>query len=156
MSRLYDYEIGKQSKLEERVTSLKNLAEEKQIESAALKYEYRKIKELKESLQAENAYLKSLLATAAAAAATSAQSPQKTTTNSSNTANLGLIAAMQQHHHQQQSTSPSAANNCNSGDVMRRNLSAAMSSQSGLSPYQGIYIHYIQSFIVSIESFFTI
>jgi hypothetical protein len=61
LSRLYDYEISKQSKFEEKLFNLKQLAEEKQIESAALKFEYRKIKELKENLLAENSYLKSLL-----------------------------------------------------------------------------------------------
>ena len=61
LSRLYDFEINKKSKYEEKILSLKQLAEEKQIESAAIKFEYRKVQELKESLASENAYLKSLL-----------------------------------------------------------------------------------------------
>jgi hypothetical protein len=51
-------EIGK---YEEKMLSFKKIAEEKQIESAALKYEYRKVQEVKDSLLSENAYLKSLL-----------------------------------------------------------------------------------------------
>jgi hypothetical protein len=51
-------EIGK---YEEKMLSLKKIAEEKQIESAALKYEYRKVQELKDNLLSENAYLKSML-----------------------------------------------------------------------------------------------
>ena len=61
LSRLYDYEISKHSSYEEKMISLKQLAEEKQIESAALKYEYRKVQELKESLLVENNCLKSFL-----------------------------------------------------------------------------------------------
>jgi hypothetical protein len=61
LSRLYDFEISKQSKYEEKMLALKQMAEEKQIESAALKYEYRKVQEIKDNLIAENNSLKSFL-----------------------------------------------------------------------------------------------
>ena len=61
LSRLYDYEISKKNKYEEKLQSLKQMAEEKQIESAAIKFEFRKMQELKESLLAEKNYLKTYL-----------------------------------------------------------------------------------------------
>lgn len=121
LSRLYDYEIGKQVKFEERLLTLKQIAEEKQIESAALKYEYRKVIEHKENLQSENAYLKSLLASAAAA--TSSASPQKY-----------LIA------HQPGSSNTSSPSSSLSSSDMRRNLSGAAIINSSLnisSQFQG-------------------
>jgi hypothetical protein len=65
LSSLYDYEIGNRNKNEERLAGLRQLAEEKQIESAAIKFEFRKVQELKENLLAENQYLKTLLTTTA-------------------------------------------------------------------------------------------
>ena len=61
LSRLYDLEVSKQNKYEEKIQLFKQIAEEKQIESAALKYEYRKMQELKDNLIAENSYLKSFI-----------------------------------------------------------------------------------------------
>jgi hypothetical protein len=61
LSHLYNFELTKQTKYEEKMISLKQTAEEKQIESAAIKYEFRKVQELKDNLAAENAYLKSLI-----------------------------------------------------------------------------------------------
>jgi hypothetical protein len=61
LSRLYDFEVSKQNKYEEKIQVFKQMAEEKQIESAALKYEYRKMQELKDNLVAENTYLKSYI-----------------------------------------------------------------------------------------------
>ena len=61
LSRLYDFEVSKQSKYEEKIQLFKQMAEEKQIESAALKYEYRKMQELKDNLMAENSYLKTYI-----------------------------------------------------------------------------------------------
>ena len=49
LSQLYNFELNKQTKYEEKMISLKQTAEEKQIESAAIKYEFRKVQELKES-----------------------------------------------------------------------------------------------------------
>lgn len=123
LSRLYDYEIGKQVKFEERLLTLKQIAEEKQIESAALKYEYRKVIEHKENLQSENAYLKSLLASAAAA--TSSASPQK------------YLIAQQ---HQPSSSNTSSPSSSLSSSDMRRNLSGAAIINSSLnisSQFQG-------------------
>jgi hypothetical protein len=62
LSSLYDFEVGNRNKYEEKLASLRQIAEEKQIESAAIKFEYRKIQEVRENLLAENQYLKSLLA----------------------------------------------------------------------------------------------
>ena len=62
MSRLYDYEIGNRNKYEEKLASLKQMAEEKQIESAAIKFEFRKMQDLREAVIAENQYLKSMMA----------------------------------------------------------------------------------------------
>ena len=84
LSRLYDFELNKQTKYEEKMLSLKQMAEEKQIESAAIKYEFRKIQEAKENLAAENAYLKSLL--------TNSTSQSQKTTNASNT-NVSLSSS---------------------------------------------------------------
>jgi hypothetical protein len=61
LSRLYDFEVAKQMKYEEKMLNLKQMAEEKQIESAALKYEYRKVQEIKDNLIAENNSLKQFL-----------------------------------------------------------------------------------------------
>lgn len=61
LSRLYDFEMGQKSRNEENLQNMKKIAEEKQCESAAIKFEYRKIQELKENLLNENSYLKSLL-----------------------------------------------------------------------------------------------
>jgi hypothetical protein len=59
ISRQYEQDIGRKISEEEKVLSFKKIAEEKQIESAALKFEYRK---MKEALSAENSMLKSFLA----------------------------------------------------------------------------------------------
>ena len=95
LSRLYDYEIGKQSKYEEKMISLKHIAEEKQIESAAIKYEFRKVQEQKETLAAENQYLKSFLNSLNI-------NPQSGTSN-----NLQVIAMTNSSRH----SSPSSAYN---------------------------------------------
>ena len=50
--------LSKKSSVDDKMQDLKKTAEEKQIESAALKYEFRKIKE---NLSAENNLLKSFL-----------------------------------------------------------------------------------------------
>ncbi len=61
LSRLYDYEKCKQNKYEEKIQLYKQMAEEKQIESAALKYEFRKIQEINDTLLTENTYLKNYI-----------------------------------------------------------------------------------------------
>ncbi len=61
LSHLYDTEVSTRTQWEDKALSAKRMAEERQIEAAALKYEYRKVQELKESLLAENAYLKAVI-----------------------------------------------------------------------------------------------
>lgn len=125
LSRLYDYEIGKQSKFEEKLMSLKQLAEEKQIESAALKFEYRKMKEVKETLQAENAYLKSVISSTSNSGLPSSMSPQK----------YAALIQQQQQQQQHSSSSPSSASSPSSVD-MRRNFSGLVYNTQNLTGQQ--------------------
>lgn len=85
LSRLYDYEIGKQAKYEEKITFFKQIAEERQIESAALKYEFRKIQDLKDSLFAENSYLKSYINQSSSSSPINNKSPLNKHNKSTNT-----------------------------------------------------------------------
>jgi hypothetical protein len=64
LSRLYDFEISNRNKYEEKIVNLRALAEEKQIETAAIKFEFRKIQDMKDNLVAENQVLKSMMASA--------------------------------------------------------------------------------------------
>lgn len=97
LSRLYDFEISKQLKYEEKMLSLKQMAEEKQIESAALKYEYRKVQEIKDNLIAENNSLKLILNTL------QQQSPMNESRHSSPSSNFNSPRLV----HQSFSTAPS-------------------------------------------------
>ena len=84
------------------------MAEEKQIESAAIKFEYRKVQELKESLASENAYLKSLLNNANAL-----QNAANNLNNSSSALNTAI------------NTSSSPSSNYNSPRVLSKSSLAA-------------------------------
>jgi hypothetical protein len=56
------FEVSRREEDEEaKLNQFKRIAEEKQIESAALKYEFRKLQEMKENLSAENNLFKSFL-----------------------------------------------------------------------------------------------
>jgi hypothetical protein len=56
------FEVSRREEDEDaKLNQFKRIAEEKQIESAALKYEFRKLQEMKENLSAENNLFKSFL-----------------------------------------------------------------------------------------------
>jgi hypothetical protein len=116
LSRLYDYEKCKQSKYDEKIQLYKQMAEEKQIESAALKYEYRKIQEINDNLLTENTYLKNYIVHPAAnSAATPAVANLQTSTSTSSTSSLSQLPPVV---HQSNGTSVSSpkvsANHTNS------------------------------------------
>lgn len=97
LSRLYDYEVGNRVKCEEKLAGLKQAYEERQIESAACKYEYRKLLDLKESLHVENQCLKQALV--------------NYQNSRSNTPSEAASKLKQQINHTSSSSSLSSANN---------------------------------------------